>query len=156
MTYLRTLFLTATAVLAAPAQDVAVGTIGPFTIHKISVNGKFDRCAATLQPGPSMLRIAWDKDRNYHISTPSVPRGKGPLRIRLDLGSQGIATLPATDHGARISAKIDLPTVDKLMNVKKQIVADLDTGKFTWPIGNVDLTDVFVKIEDCVNAAQRR
>lgn len=140
---------------SAMAEDIEVGKQGPFTIHRIHAGGKFDRCAATLQPGPSMLRIHYNKALEYHLSTPPAPGGEGPVTMKIDFGAKGVRVLKGKSDGRRASVKLDPNTVELLMGVKKQIAVDLGAAKFVWQIGAVNMEDVFVKMEDCTQKAVR-
>lgn len=142
--------------LPAFAQSVKVGQVGPFSIDKVSEKGKFDRCAATLNPGPTMLRISWNVKHVYGISVPAVPRGKGPLQITLEMGPLGTHSMMANGNKERTWAVLDNETVEQLMKVKKQLVVDLGTARFNYPLGTVSMGDVFQKMEDCVWKAHGR
>ena len=152
------LFGALAAFVATPAmaQDSKVGEVGPFIIHKISDKGVFNRCAATLQPGKSMLRIAWNKDHDYFISVPTPPGSRAPVMLSLNLGRAGARTLEARITGERTSAKLDNGAVDALMKIKRRIAVDVGPAHFVWPIGNVSMETVFQKVEDCVWKAHGR
>lgn len=141
--------------LAVTGQTVAVDKIGPFTIHKISNGGKFDRCAATLNGGSGMLRIAWAVGRDYSVSVPSTTPGRAEPSLGFRFGRK-VANYDAKVDGPRTWAKLDNDGVDNLMAVKGQIEIQLYAAKYVWPIGAVKMEDVFVKLENCAHKAAGR
>ena len=140
----------------AQHKTTKVGQAGPFIIDRIDENGAFDRCAATLQPGPNMLRISWNKDRVYSMSVPPGPVAKGPLILTIDMGKAGSWSEPAVTNGERAWATLSLATVEKLMAVGNKIVVSLGSKRYEWTIGKTPMTDVFVAMENCVHKAQGR
>ena len=75
--------------LGAGLASAQAQKAGVFVIDKINEKGKFDRCALTLEPGPNMLRIAWNANHDYAMSVPTGPKSPGPLLMRVDLGKAG-------------------------------------------------------------------
>ena len=132
--------MTATAM----AQDVKIEQVGVFSLHKTWTNGKFFRCALTLEPGPSMLRIFWNKDHVYSISVPPAPKGPGALMMRIPMGKAGSYSFDAKTDGKRGWANIDAESIGKFMDLKKQIVIDIGGAHYDWRIGAT-------KLEDCVH-----
>ena len=144
------------AAAAANGQDTVVDKAGPFTINRIMVKGKLDRCAATLQPGPMMLRIAYSANRTYALTTPPAPKGNGDLIMRVDMGKAGNYTTNAATDGKRAWISLPNDAVEMLMNTKGKISVDLGSAKFSWPLGTTNLEDVFVRLENCVQKMQGR
>ena len=137
----------------AMAQEVKIGQVGVFAVHKISAGGKFSRCALTLEPGPSMLRISWNKDHEYSISVPPPPKSPGRLMMQISMGKAGSYSFDAKTDGKRAWATIDAGSIDPFMDLKKQIVIDVGGAHYVWQIGATKLEDAFVKLEDCVHKA---
>ncbi len=146
----------AVAAMSAYGQDTVVDKAGPFTINRIMVNGKLDRCAATLQPGPMMLRIAYSANRKYALSTPPAPKGNGDLIMHVDMGKAGNYTTNAATDGKRAWIPLPNEAVEMLMNTKGKISVDLGSAKFSWPLGATNMEDVFVRLENCVFKVQGR
>lgn len=145
--------LGAMALAPALAQDTTFGKVGPFLIQKVAIGGKFDRCAATLEPGPSMLRIAFNSKREYTFSIPAGPKTPGPLTMQIDLGKGAKLSYPAGTDGKRTWVIVPLADVTKIMDIKKTITVKAGSSQNSWQIGNIDLVDVFAKMEDCTNKA---
>ncbi len=132
------------------AQTRTVTKVGPFNIDAISVNGKLDRCAATLQPGPNMLRIALVRSNNvFSISVPPAPSTGGPLVMHLDLGAAGSMSFPATMNSERAWAAVNSDAITKMQAVRKNIVITLGSKRFSWPIGNASMAQVISAVESC-------
>ncbi len=154
--------LAATAALAAPlawsaAGEAQTGTlsqskVGPFTIDYITEKGKFDRCAATLSPGPNMLRIAYTRALVYSISVPGVPV---PARtIDFHFGGETFSATPATDpKRIRAWAAVDPTVINALMTVQGTIDITLGSKAYSWPIGRTKMEDVMVALENCTHKA---
>lgn len=145
------------AVLAPPAahaqnRSVTQGRSGPFAIDYVIENGQFDRCAATLSPGPNMLRIAYTRNLAYSISVPGVPV---PARtITFLFGPRPWVKTPATDpKRVRAWAAVGTDTIEALMKVKDKIAIDLGDKQYRWPIGRTDMTAVMVALENCTHKA---
>lgn len=161
MTHARTM-LTALALLAAPlawsvSGQAQTGTlsqskVGPFTIDYITEKGKFDRCAATLSPGPNMLRIAYTKGLNYSISVPGLPV---PAKtIEFHFGGESFSATPATDaKRIRAWAGVDPMVINALMTVQDTINISLGSKFYSWPIGRTKMEDVMVALENCTHKA---
>lgn len=147
--------VSAAAPAAAQYAEKAVGKAGPFVIHQIAEGGKFNRCAATLMGKPGMLRLSWNVNHAYSISVPPPKVMSSPLILSIGTPS-GVLSNDAVTNGQRAWSGLDQLTVDALMKVKGSIVVDLGRNHFVWPIGRTDMTDVFVKMEDCVLKAQGR
>lgn len=153
--------LLAAAMLLAPAGagaqsgSMTLSRSGPFAIDYVVENGRFDRCAATLSPGPAMLRIAYTKDLAYSISVPGV--GKPVRTITFLFGSRPWAKPAATDpKGLRAWSAVGTDTIDALMKVTGTIAIDLDTKQYRWPIGITRMEDVMVALETCTHKAMGR
>ena len=131
-----------------------VGQVGPFIIERINEAGKFERCAASLQPGANMLRISWDKNRVYSISVPPVSVPRGPLILTIETDKAGNWSQEALTNGQRAWAVLPNPTVEKLMSVRQKIVVRIGDKRFEWAIGNTSMEDVFVAIEACLRKVQ--
>ena len=139
------------------AKDVKVGQVGPFTIHSISEKGKFNRCAATMDPGPKMLRIAWNREHIYTVSVPTAPKDpKKPYTMTINFGKNGFYKAEAKADGNRSWVAVDIKSVEQLMKVRNQFVVDLGPAHYVWNIGNVPMEDVLAKVEDCVFKAAGR
>jgi len=143
--------------LAAGAfgQSQKVGQSGPFAIDKVMEKGKFDRCAATLQPGPNMLRIAWNKDHVYTVSVPGAKGMTGKLRMVFKNGAREFSYNAATD-GARTWAVIDNPGIEAIMATKGTIRISINEAVYSWPIGRTNMEDVLTAVEDCTWKAHGR
>lgn len=158
---IQTLFA-ALALLAAPLAladkgEAQTGTlsqskVGPFTIDYITEKGKFDRCAATLSPGPNMLRIAYTKGLIYSISVPGVPV---PAKtIDFHFGGETFSATPATDpKRIRAWAAADPTAINALMSVQGAINITLGSKAYSWPIGRTKMEDVLVALENCTHKA---
>lgn len=146
----------AVLVMALPAQaqhrSMTQTKAGPFAIDYITEGGKFDRCAATLSPGPNMLRIAYTKNLVYSISVPGVPV---PARtMDFHLNGEVFTVTPQTDpNRVRAWAAVDTTLIGAMMNVRDTINIDLGAKSYSWPIGRTNLEDVFVALENCTHTA---
>ncbi|MFB0872286.1 MULTISPECIES: hypothetical protein [unclassified Sphingobium] len=155
----RTVIFAATALLvaaptAAPAQYAAAkyGQQGPFQITMINEGGKFSRCAADINGPGGMMRIAWFAvDRTYWVSIPGhAYKGLAPqLKIGLD-GAQG-EIVAGNGNVQRPGTKLSNQMVDAIMKAKSSIEIDYDGVRFKWLTQGVDMTNVFVAMENCVN-----
>lgn len=147
------LFIMVVAGIAA-AKDTKVGQAGVFAIVRIDDDkGKFDRCVAHLNAGPGMFRLAWNRDRIYTISIPSIPNPPSPLRLTLELPG-GSVSEPAKIAGERTFAVFDGGTIERLMGVREKIAMTLGTKRYEWTIGNTKMPQVVAGIEACMDKAQ--
>ena len=144
--------IAAASPIQAQHRSMAQSRSGPFTIDYITEGGKFDRCAATLSPGPNMLRIAYTRNLVYSISVPGVPV---PARtMDFHLNGEVFTVTPQTDpKRVRAWAAVDTTLVGALMNVRNTINIDLGNKNYSWPIGRTNLEDVFVALENCTHTA---
>lgn len=142
------------AATSAQAQYAAAkyGQVGPFQITMINEGGKFSRCAADITGPGGLLRIAWfASDRTYWISIPGHPfKGLAPqLKIALD-GKQG-EIVAGNGNVQRPGTKLSAAMVDSIMAAKSAIDIDYDGVHFKWAITGVNMEDVFIAMENCVN-----
>lgn len=149
----------AAAVLIAAAvpavaqhRSMTQSKAGPFAIDYITEGGKFDRCAATLSPGPNMLRIAYTRNLIYSISVPGVPV---PARtMDFHLNGEVFTVTPQTDpKRVRAWATVDTVLIGALMNVRGSIDIDLGGKSYSWPIGRTNMETVMVALENCTHTA---
>jgi len=152
---LLTLGLGLALAAGAFAQSQKVAQSGPFAIDKISEKGRFDRCAATLQPGPNMLRIAWNKDHVYTISVPASKLITGRLKMTFKSGARDLSYNALTD-GSRTWATIDTPGIEAIMSTKGTIRININQTPYSWPIGRTNMEDVLSAVEDCTWKAHGR
>lgn len=147
--------LATTVPAVAQHRSMTQTKAGPFAIDYITEGGKFDRCAATLSPGPNMLRIAYTRNLIYSISVPGVPV---PARtMDFHLNGEVFTVTPQTDaKRVRAWATVDTTLVGALMNVRNTIDIDLGAKSYSWPIGRTNLEDVFVALENCTHTAMGR
>lgn len=141
--------------MATWGKDTKVGQAGSFTILRIDDDkGKFDRCAAHLNAGPGVFRLAWNRDRLYTISVPSIPNPPaGQFRLTLDLPG-GSVSEPAKIVAERTFAIFDGGTIEKLMGVREKIAMTLGTKRYEWTIGNTKMDRVVAALESCMDKAQ--
>jgi hypothetical protein len=139
---------------AAMAQSGSMtqSRVGPFAIDYVTEKGMFDRCAATLSPGPNMLRIAYTKGLAYSISVPGVPV---PAKtIDFHFGGETFSSVPATDpKRTRAWAAVDPMVINALMSVTGTIDISLGSKAYSWPIGRTRMEDVMVALENCTHKA---
>lgn len=136
----------------AQSRSMTQSKVGSFSIDYVTEKGRFDRCSATLSPGPNMLRIAYTKDLAYSISVPGVnPPAK---TITFLFGKRPWVMTPATDP-ARVRAwsAVGTDVIEGLMAVKGTIAIDLGNKQYRWPIGATKMEDVMGAIEDCTHHA---
>lgn len=136
----------------AQSGTLSQSKVGPFTIDYITEKGKFDRCAATLSPGPNMLRIAYTKGLVYSISVPGVPV---PAKtIDFHFGGETFSATPSTDpKRIRAWAAVDPTAINALMTVQGTIDITLGSKAYSWPIGRTKMEDVMVALENCTHKA---
>lgn len=146
------------AALAAPGpaaaqhRSMTQTKAGPFLIDYITEGGKFDRCAATLSPGPNMLRIAYTKDLVYSISVPGVPVPAKTMDFHLN--GEVFTVKPQTDpKRVRAWSAVDTVLIGAFMNVRNTIDIDLGAKSYSWPIGRTNMETVFVALENCTHTA---
>lgn len=135
----------------AEAADEVYGKKGPFTIHRIYANGGFHRCAATLQPGKNMLRIAYTFEHLYSISVPGVRKSKS---LTMDFNDMESFSFPAKTDGERTWATWDDAAVNVLKNAQESINISVGGKDFSWNIGNTSMRQVLAVVEDCVAQSQ--
>lgn len=148
--------LAAPLALSLPVQaqtgTLSQSRVGPFTIDYITEKGKFDRCAATLSPGPNMLRIAYTRGLVYSISVPGLPV---PAKtIDFHFGGETFSATPSTDpKRIRAWAAVDPTAINALMTVQGTIDITLGSKAYSWPIGRTKMEDVMVALENCTHKA---
>lgn len=148
-------FVSAAYPALAQHRSMTQSKAGPFAIDYITEGGKFDRCAATLSPGPNMLRIAYTRNLVYSISVPGVPVPAKTMDFHLN--GEVFTVTPQTDpKRARAWAAVDTTLIGALMNVRDTIFIDLGAKSYSWPIGRTNLEDVFVALENCTHTAMGR
>lgn len=150
----KLLILIGLTTLAVSAQEKLVGKEGPFSILKISERGKYNRCAASMTGQAGMLRIAWRRGGAYSVSVPSTTPGRAEPTLTFFFGPK-VHRFDAQMSGPRAWAAVDNTVVEKLMNAKQRIDIQLYLTKYTWLIGNTDMTNVFQKLEDCAHDAEK-
>ncbi len=141
----------ATSVTRAEAEDEVFGKSGPFTIHRIYDNNGFNRCAATLQPGKNMLRIAYTFDHVYSISVPGVRKSNS---LTMDFNDMESFSFPAKTDGKRTWAAWNDLAVNVLKNAQESINISVGGRDFSWNIGRASMRQVLASVEDCVAASQ--
>jgi hypothetical protein len=126
--------------------------VGTFAIDYVTEKGRFDRCAATLSPGPNMLRIAYTKDLKYSITVPGVNPPANTITFLF--GKRPWVMTPSTEpNRARAWSTVGADVIEAFMNVKGTIAIDLGNKQYRWPVGSTNLTDVMAKLEDCTHHA---
>lgn len=135
-------------------QELNVGRVGNFTILKINDRAQFQRCAASLTTRQGMLRIAWDKNRQYSLSIPDRPvrRGWEWIYFQLDGGIR-YAVQRHNSNGRRASGILKPAHVDMFLDARRDVKITYGNTVFVWPLRNI--VTVFSAMEDCVNKAQR-
>ena len=137
---------------AASYKEDKVGKAGPFTIIRIFDDGKFSRCAATMGPNKSMLRIAWTKNHVYSISVPGV-KNVNPLIMSIEMPS-GTLSFDAVTNGKRSWAPIDQTSIESFMDIRGKVAISVGESNFAWKIGKISMVDVLVAVENCVHSAK--
>lgn len=141
----------ATSATRADAADEVFGKSGPFIIHRIYDDNGFNRCAATLQPGKNMLRIAYTFDHVYSISVPGVRKSNS---LTMDFNDMETFSFPAKTDGKRTWAAWDDLAVNVLKNAQESINISVGGRDFSWNIGRTSMRQVLASVEDCVAASQ--
>jgi hypothetical protein len=142
---------TANHAAAAGYREEEVERLGPFIIHRIFEKGVFHRCAATLQPGKNMLRVAWTLDHVYSISVPGTKKGK---KLTMDFNDMESFSFPAATNGVRTWAAWDNAAVETLRGTQESINISVNGKDFSWNIGNTSMRRVMAAVEDCVQHSQ--
>lgn len=138
----------------AQYQQYTVKKVGAFDIIYIKEKGVFSRCAATMGSAANMLRLAWTPGKPYSISVPPAPAAPGkPLLMTFKFAGGASYSFPATTDGKRAWTPVNNDVTDRLMAAKQQIVIDLGMQHFVFPIGNTNMNNVFVEVENCSHAA---
>jgi hypothetical protein len=137
--------------LAAGYSEEVVEKAGPFIIHRIFEKGIFNRCAATLQPGKNMLRVAYTVDHVYSISVPGVRKSEN---LQMDFNDMESFSFRAATNGERTWAAWGSPAVETLRNARESINISVGGRDFSWNIGNTSMRRVMAAVEDCVQNSQ--
>lgn len=139
---------------AAQYREVPQGQRGAAKIIRIDENGRFDRCAAHFDSRAGALRISWNRNHAYHVSTPAVPVN-GMLMLRFDT-PHGVHSLDATTNGQRVSARIDMQTIETVLRLRGRVVVIAGNRRFEYGLGNASMQDIITDVENCTHRAMGR
>jgi hypothetical protein len=104
----------------AQYRETQQGQKGAARIIRIDENGRFNRCAAHIDSSAGALRISWNRNHAYHISTPAVPLN-GPLMLRLVDTPGGTISFSATTDGRRAGTQLDMQTMETVLRIRGRI-----------------------------------
>lgn len=136
----------------AQYREVRQGQNGAAQILRIDENGRFNRCGAHIDSSAGPLRMCWNRDRIYNISTPAVPV-RGPLLLRLLDTPAGTFSFDATTNGQRVSARIDSQSMEAVLRIRDRIKLQEGSRSFDYALGNASMQDIIVEVENCTHRA---
>ncbi|NGM22064.1 hypothetical protein G3576_18715 [Roseomonas stagni] len=154
----RLLVIAASGLAALPGtavaqyREVRQGQKGAAQILRIDENGRFNRCAAHITSSAGPLRISWNRDHVYNISTPAVPVN-GRLFLRLLDTPAGTFSFDATTNGQRVSARIDTRSMEAVLRIRGRIKLQVGSRNFDYALGNASMQDIIVEVENCTHRA---
>lgn len=140
---------------AAQYKETPQGKRGAAKIIRIDEKGRFDRCAAHLDSPAGPARIAWNRDHAYYISTPAVPVN-GMLLLRLLETPNGVQSLDAITNGQRVSARVDMQTIESVLKIRNRLVLGVGNKRFEYALGGATMEDIIVDVENCTHRAMGR
>ncbi|WP_295442491.1 hypothetical protein [uncultured Thiodictyon sp.] len=148
------------ALLAVPcaAKETKVGQVGPFAIIKFTDDwdGKFNRCIASLDPLPTMLRFSLNNKRMYSVSVPAVATVPNPLVLIFDFNfaNQGAYSYDAKTDGKRLWAFFDEANLaDIIKKGPAKLVIKVGQKTFQWSYPKGTLEKAIVAMDGCVESA---
>lgn len=144
-----------TSVYAQYRQEATGARVGTGRVIRIFENNRFDRCSAEFfDTNGNMLRIAFNKKREYSLSIPQVAvQGSELLTITVSsTGSGKYAAYAGGNSNGRAYRPLDLMTVQKMMDFRGPLIIQAASTRYQWNLGT-SLDNVFGSIENCRNVS---
>ncbi|WP_200912036.1 hypothetical protein [Prosthecomicrobium hirschii] len=139
----------------AVAQQVEYTRVGSFAILQIYENGQFNRCSASMGPGPSMLRFAVTPAGVYTVSVPDPGIRGGPVQATFLFERGPNIPLPVGGTGGRVWFAMPDRMLQTVSAHRGQMMVDLSgpgvpngIASYRWTLNG--MTTVLTALSDCI------